>query len=134
MDLKHYLADQMRVPTGFVGIGPADHPTKPNTSGQLARNRNTGIYVLIVGGAVVGVPHKWAADTAADMGKAADAIQDACIARMAALDLNPNQVADKLDGRVSRTHVCDFLSRRASLGTHKLQHLLPALGLKIIGD
>lgn len=60
-----------------------------------------------------------------------DAIQDLCIARMLSLGLNPNRVAAMLDGKVSRVHVCDYLSRRASMGSHKLQHLLPALGLRV---
>lgn len=131
MNLKDALADAERVPEGFVAIGAAVHPNQQAT-GMLARNRRTGIYVLIAGGAHLSVPHKWAANIATDMGKGADAIQDACIARMDALGLNPNQVAEKLDGKVSRTHVCDFLTRRASIGSHKLQFLLPALGLKIV--
>jgi hypothetical protein len=131
MNIKTYLADSERIPDSFVAIGPADHPTKPDTSGMLARNRQTGIYVLLVGGAVVSVPHKWAANAAADMGKGSDAIQDQCIAQMDKLGLNPNQVAEMLDGRVSRSHVCDYLTRRASIGSHKLQHLLAALDLEI---
>ena len=60
-----------------------------------------------------------------------DTIQEQCIARMEMLGLNPNQVAGLLDGRVSRSHVCDYLTRRASIGSHKLQHLLAALNLNI---
>jgi len=60
-----------------------------------------------------------------------DSIQEACIARMNALKLNPNQVAELLDGQVSRSHVCDYLTRRSSIGSHKLQHVLKALGMTI---
>lgn len=60
-----------------------------------------------------------------------DAIQDQCIARMHELGLNPNQVAELLNGKVSRSHVCDYLTRRASIGSHKLVHVLDVLQLKI---
>lgn len=53
---------------------------------------------------------------------------------MKELGLNPNQIAEHLDGQVSRSHVCDYLTRRASIGSHKLQHLLEALKLKIDKD
>lgn len=132
MNVKQLLADSERVPDGFVAIGPADHPDRKRpTPGLLVRNRNTGIYALLVNGAIVSVPHRWAANEAAGMGKGADAIQDQCIARMESLGLNPNQVAEQLDGRVSRSHVCDYLTRRASIGSHKLQHLLDVLGLRV---
>ena len=58
-----------------------------------------------------------------------DSIQERCIAKMQALKLNPNQVATRVNGRVNRSHVCDFLSRRAGMGSHKLQHVLTALQL-----
>lgn len=61
-----------------------------------------------------------------------DSIQSACIARMEALELNPNRVAEMLEGQVSRAHVCEYLTRKSSMGSHKLQHLLAALGLKIV--
>jgi hypothetical protein len=129
--LSKLLAESERVPEGFVAIGPADHPKKPRTSGMLIRNRRTGVYVLLCGGAIVSVPPKWAAEMAGESAGEADAIQSACIARMEALDLNPNRVAELLDGRVSRAHVCDYLSRRSSMGSHKLQHLLAVLGLRL---
>jgi hypothetical protein len=47
------------------------------------------------------------------------------------LGFNPNQVAEKLDGIVSRSHVCDYLTRRSSMGSHKVQHLLKVLNLEI---
>lgn len=56
-----------------------------------------------------------------------DTIQDALIDQMAKLGLNPNKVAEMLDGQVSRSHVCDYLTRRASIGSHKLQHVISAL-------
>ncbi len=60
-----------------------------------------------------------------------DAIQERCIAQMRSLGLNPNQVAEQLDGKVSRSHVCDYLTRRASMGSHKLQWVLQVLNLKV---
>lgn len=60
-----------------------------------------------------------------------DAIQERCIKSMIRLGMNPNQVADAVEGKIARSHVCDFLTRRASIGSHKLQHLLPVLKLKI---
>lgn len=121
------IPEQEMIPQGFAEIGPAEHP-RDGTTGTLIRNRATGVYSMLVGGAVRSVPHKWAADAAAGMGKGADAIQDLCIARMAALGLNPNQVAERVGDKVSRSHVCDYLTRRASLGSHKLQPVLRALG------
>lgn len=63
-----------------------------------------------------------------------DHIQNQCIERMEQLGLNPNQIAETLDGKVSRSHVCDYLTRRASMGSHKLQHVLTALSLKILPE
>lgn len=64
---------------------------------------------------------------------ARDKIQDLCIARMEHLRLNPSKVAELLPA-MSRTHVCDFLSRRKSMGSHKLQYLVKALGGRIVFD
>jgi hypothetical protein len=121
---------KQQIPDGFVEIGPAEHP-RDGATGTLIRNRNTGVYCLLVGTAARSVPHKWAQDAAAEMGKGSDAIQDRCIEQMTKLGLNPNKVAEMLDGQVSRSHVCDYLTRRASIGSHKLQHLLGALNLEI---
>jgi len=60
-----------------------------------------------------------------------DKIQEQCIKRMETLGLNPNKVAELVGDKISRVHVYDYLSRRKSMGSHKLQHLLPALGLSI---
>jgi hypothetical protein len=137
-DYKKKLVEMsdIKIPLGFVAIGPVDHPGTNNRhrqeSGMLIRNRQTGIYgLLTLGGSVRSVPHKWAQDAAAEMGKGSDAIQDQCIARMEALKLNPNQVAEMLDGKVSRSHVCDYLTRRSSIGSHKLQHLFDALKMSV---
>jgi hypothetical protein len=61
-----------------------------------------------------------------------DEIQEACIARMKELGLNSNRVAAMVDGKVSRRHVCDYLSHRSGMGTHKAQHLMRALGLQVV--
>lgn len=120
------------IPAGFSEICEAGHPND-GSSGTLIRNRSTGIYALLVGGAVRSVPPKWARETAAATGGGTDSIQDICIARMESLQLNPNKVAEMLPA-MSRTHVCDFLSRRKSMGSHKLQHLMAVLGGRIVFD
>ena len=61
-----------------------------------------------------------------------DEIQSAIIARMVHLGLNPNQVAEMVEGKVSRGHVCDYLTRKSGMGTHKAQHLMKALGLTLV--
>ena len=60
-----------------------------------------------------------------------DEIQATIIRRMESLGMNPNQVAEMVEGKVSRGHVCDYLTRKSGMGTHKAQHLMKALGLKI---
>src|SRR5581483_10313945 len=111
MSYKKHLAETERAPDGFFAIGAVDHPTR-NEPGLLIRNRSTGVYAMLIGGVMVSVPHKWAANYASGIGMGADAIQDTCIARMTALGLNPHQLAEMLDGKVSRSHVCDYLTRR----------------------
>lgn len=60
-----------------------------------------------------------------------DRIQEQCIKRMETMGLNPNRVAELVGETISRTHVCDYLTRRKSMGSHKLQHLLPVLKLAL---
>ena len=61
-----------------------------------------------------------------------DAIQEQCIARMHELGMNPNQIAAAVEGKITRAHVTEFLSRRASMGSSKMQHLLVPLKLKLV--
>lgn len=56
-----------------------------------------------------------------------DPLQEALIRRMKAAGTNPNQVAEQLAGKVSRSHVCDYLTRRKSMGSHKVWHLIALL-------
>lgn len=61
-----------------------------------------------------------------------DAIQERCIRAMQQLGLNPRQVWLAAGGEaspVSYDHVQQFLTRRSGMGSHKLQHVLPALRL-----
>jgi hypothetical protein len=44
----------------------------------------------------------------------------------------PNQLAVEVSGKVSRSQVYDYLSGASDLGTDKANHLLAALGLKLI--
>lgn len=60
-----------------------------------------------------------------------DDIQNIVIARAAALGLTSYAIAKNTNGRVSEDHVRDYLTRRKSMGSHKLQHVLLALGLEV---
>jgi hypothetical protein len=40
-------------------------------------------------------------------------------------------IAKLTDGQVSEDHVRAYLTHQKSMGSHKLQHVLTALGLKI---
>lgn len=60
-----------------------------------------------------------------------DWIQSAVIARAAKLDLTSYAIAKLTGGAVSEDHVRDYLTRRKSMGSHKLQHCLRVLGLTV---
>ena len=60
-----------------------------------------------------------------------DWIQERVIARAAELQLTAYAIAKRTDGAVSPDHVQDYLQRRKSMGSHKLQHVLNVLGLTI---
>jgi hypothetical protein len=53
------------------------------------------------------------------------------IARAGELGLSAYAIAQQTRGAVSEDHVLAYLSRRKSMGSHKLQHLLRVLGLDI---
>jgi hypothetical protein len=61
-----------------------------------------------------------------------DEIQETCIARSEALGLSSYAIAQATGGEVSEDHVRAYLTRRKSMGSHKLQHVLKALGLVIV--
>lgn len=61
----------------------------------------------------------------------ADWIQGRVIARVLELGLSSYEIAKRTDGRVSEDHVRDYLTRRKSMGSHKLQHVLAVLGLEL---
>ena len=42
------------------------------------------------------------------------------------------EIAKRTGGAVSEDHVQAYLTRRKSMGSHKLQHVLRALGLAIV--
>lgn len=69
--------------------------------------------------------------TRADRSRA-DAIQEAVISRAAELGMTAYAIAKATDGAVTETHVRDYMQRRSSMGSHKLQHVLTALGLVIV--
>ncbi len=67
-----------------------------------------------------------------------DTIQETCIARMRSLGMAPADVwlalgpdDDTRNARCSATHVEQYLTRRASIGSHKLQHVMRALKLEL---
>ncbi len=60
-----------------------------------------------------------------------DWIQDSVIARANKLGLTSYAIAKASEGAVSEDHVRDYLTRAKSMGSHKLQHVLRVLGLKI---
>lgn len=60
-----------------------------------------------------------------------DWIQEAVIARAAALELTAYEVAKRTGGAVSEQHVRDYFTRTKSMGSHKLQHILRVLDLKV---
>lgn len=67
-------------------------------------------------------------DTGGDL---ADWIQDAVIARADTLGLTAYAIAQRSAGGVSEDHVQAYLTRKKSMGSHKLQHVLRALGLTV---
>jgi hypothetical protein len=60
-----------------------------------------------------------------------DTIQSAVIARVEELGLTAYEIAKRAGGKVSEDHVKDYLTRRKSMGSHKLQHVLAVLRLEI---
>lgn len=60
-----------------------------------------------------------------------DWVQDAVIARAEKLALSSYAIAQLTGGAVSEDHVRDYLTRRKSMGSHKLQHVLRALRLRV---
>jgi len=60
-----------------------------------------------------------------------DWIQNVVIRRARGLELTAYSIAKLTLGRVSEDHVKNYLERRASMGSHKLQHVFRVLGLDI---
>lgn len=60
-----------------------------------------------------------------------DWIQEAVITRAAKLELSSYEIAKRTGGAVSEDHVRDYITRSKSMGSHKLQHVLTVLELKI---
>jgi hypothetical protein len=61
----------------------------------------------------------------------ADWVQETCRARAVELDLTAHAIAKAARGRVTEDDVRDYLTRRKSMDSHKLQHVLAVLGLAI---
>lgn len=68
----------------------------------------------------------------------ADWIQARVIARAKELgwprSLSSYEIAKRSDGGVSEDHVHAYLTRSKSMGSHKLQHVLTALGLSLVAE
>lgn len=60
-----------------------------------------------------------------------DWLQDKVIARAAHLGLTAYAIAKATGGKVSEDHIQAYLTRKKSMGSHKLQHVLTALGLQV---
>lgn len=60
-----------------------------------------------------------------------DWIQERVIARTKERGLTAYAIAQMTGGKVSHDHVKDFLERRKSMGSHKLQHILLALEIDL---
>lgn len=60
-----------------------------------------------------------------------DWVQDRVIARAQELGLTAYALSQATGGAVSPEHVKNYLERRASMGSHKLQHVLRALRLDV---
>lgn len=58
----------------------------------------------------------------------ADWLQLAVIARVTARRLSSYRLSQMTDGAVSEDHIRAYLTRKKSMGSHKLQHVLRALG------
>lgn len=63
-----------------------------------------------------------------------DWIQEACIKRMIELHITPEVVAARVERHVNTDHAVKYLTRRAPMVSHKLQHLLAALRLVIVPE
>ena len=60
-----------------------------------------------------------------------DWIQEAVIFRARELGLNSLAISKAIGGAVSDDHVRAYLTREKSMGSHKLQHVLSVLGLRL---
>jgi len=60
-----------------------------------------------------------------------DWIQERVIARAKTLGLTAYAIAQATGGKVSEDHIRHYLMKRKSCGSHKLQHILRVLGLRI---
>jgi hypothetical protein len=60
-----------------------------------------------------------------------DEIQETVIARAKKLGLSSYAIAKATNGAVSEDHVRAYLTHAKSMGSHKLQHVLKALGLSV---
>ncbi len=64
----------------------------------------------------------------------ADHIQETVIARAHKLGLSAYAICRLTGKLVSQRHVQYYLARRSSMGSHKLQHILSVLKLKIVEE
>lgn len=61
-------------------------------------------------------------------------IRQSIIREMGRRDMSANVLAALVAGKVHRSHVYDFIGGRKELTTEKANHLLSALGLRILAD
>lgn len=102
---------------------------------DLIRNKRTGRYATTDGTSVRSVDQAFArkfSDRRSD--DLADWIQERVIARAAELEMTAYAVAKATEGAVDENHVRNYLQRRSSMGSHKLQHVLRVLGIGLTVD
>jgi hypothetical protein len=69
-----------------------------------------------------------------DIPEGADWVQATVMARALELGLTAYAIAQRTGGAVSEDHIQAYLTRRKSCGSHKLQHIFRALGLRLTAD
>ena len=59
-------------------------------------------------------------------------IRKAIIKRMKELNLNPNQLSEKLKGKIPRQTIYDFLSGKTDARSEVVSELIESLGLELV--
>jgi hypothetical protein len=123
------------IETNYVRICETVHPVT-HEPGTLFRSRESGLYTFGTKSDpdqpayFISINYHAAQEIAAKARKPGDRLQDALIKRMQALNLTPVGVTALIPG-ISQAHVIDYLTRRKSMGSHKIQWIMEVLGLEV---